>query len=71
MDIPLFIVLMALALAATVLVLFVVLVVAIRSQDRRRTFDGTPSNAEHLTRRLLGTYAHHCQHTTSTCSGRR
>jgi hypothetical protein len=62
-DVGLFVVVLALVLSVATLALFIVLVAAIRVEDRRHTPTGT------LSRRLLGTYAHHCQPTT--CAGRR
>lgn len=63
MDIGLFVVFLALAMSVATLVLFVVLVAVIRSEDRRHA----PTGA--LSRRLLGTYAHRCP--PATCAGRR
>ncbi|MER6515113.1 MULTISPECIES: hypothetical protein [unclassified Nonomuraea] len=63
MDFGLFVVFLALALSAVTLALFVVLVTVIRTEDRRHAPTGT------LSRRLLGTYAHHCP--PAACAGRR
>ncbi|MGP3919973.1 hypothetical protein [Nonomuraea sp. 10N515B] len=63
MDFGLFIVFLALVLGAATLVLFVVLVVAIRAEDRRHALTGT------LSRRLLGTHDHRSRQTAY--AGRR
>ncbi|MGP3965927.1 hypothetical protein ACTWPT_59300 [Nonomuraea sp. 3N208] len=63
MDFGLFVVLLALLLGVATLVLFVVLVVVIRSEDRRHAPTGT------LSRHLLGTYDHRSRQTAY--AGRR
>lgn len=60
MNIPLLIVLLALAMAAAILLLFTVLVASIRREDSRRHLDPTPARMdEQLTRLLLGTRTRH------------
>ncbi|MEV5500550.1 hypothetical protein AB0M50_34630 [Nonomuraea fuscirosea] len=63
MDFGLFVVFLGLALSIVTLTLFAVLVTVIRVEDRRHVPTGI------LSRRLLGTHAHHCPPTA--CPGRR
>ncbi|MFG6195418.1 hypothetical protein [Nonomuraea sp. JJY05] len=63
MDLALFVVFLGLVLSVATLALFVVLVAVIRAEDRRHAPTGT------LSRRLLGTHAHHRRPTTY--AGRR
>ncbi|MFI7639106.1 hypothetical protein [Nonomuraea sp. NPDC049400] len=63
MDLGLFVVFLGLALSIGTLTLFAVLVIVIRAEDRRHAPTGT------LSRRLLGTHAHHCPQ--AACPGRR
>ncbi|MEV2268718.1 hypothetical protein [Nonomuraea africana] len=71
MDLPLFVIGAALVLVVAALVLFVILVVSIRSEDRRRTLDAPPGYAGIMTRRVLSAYAHNCSASAPSCSGRR
>ncbi|MFI6540852.1 hypothetical protein ACIBHY_50930 [Nonomuraea sp. NPDC050547] len=72
MDIPLLIVLAALVLALVTLVLFLIVVIAIRAEDGRRHLDrDQASHAERMTRRLIGAYSHHCDHLPALCPERR
>lgn len=64
MDLALIMIILGVLLSIGTVALFAVLVVAIRAEDRNHTPAGT------LSRRVLGTYAHHCPH-TATCTGRR
>ncbi|MET7459616.1 hypothetical protein [Nonomuraea sp. NPDC005501] len=59
MDIGLFVVFLALALSATMLVLFVVLVISIKREDKRHLPNTAASPMGAMSRRVLGTYAHH------------
>lgn len=60
MDVPLFIVFLALVLTGAVLVAFVMLTVSIRAEDRRMSMAHPPrTHAEAATRRLLGVHARH------------
>ncbi len=60
MDLALLVIAFALVGAMCVLVLFTVVVIAIRAEDRRRRLTGTGlSRTEAFTRRLVGAYAHH------------
>ncbi|MEU4695533.1 hypothetical protein [Nonomuraea dietziae] len=70
MDIPLFVIATALVLVVAALMLFVIVVVSIRSEDRLRTLDAPPGYAGIMTRRVLGAYAHNCS-ASAPCSGRR
>jgi hypothetical protein len=59
MDIALFVVFLALALSVATLVLFVVLVVAIKREDKGHLPNTAASPMGAMSRRVLGTYAHH------------
>ncbi|WP_436756717.1 hypothetical protein [Streptosporangium sp. V21-05] len=61
MDIPLFIIFLALFLSGCALVVFTVLIVSIRTEDRRMSMARAPRTPiEGMSRRLLGTHAHRC-----------
>jgi hypothetical protein len=72
-DLPLFIVFLALVLFGGVLVLFTALTISIRAQDRRMNLTTVPrSSVDGMTRRLLGAHAHPCHDTlTHPHAGRR
>lgn len=71
MDVAALIVVAALVLAAAVLALFALMVISIRSDDRRRLNATVPSHADVMTRRLIVAYAHHCHDAPAVCPERR
>ncbi|MFI6540270.1 hypothetical protein ACIBHY_47970 [Nonomuraea sp. NPDC050547] len=71
MDIAALIVVAALVLAAAALALFALMVISIRSDDRRLLNGTVPTHADGMTRRLIVAYAHRCHDTPAVCPERR
>jgi hypothetical protein len=64
--VPLFVVILAVLLAACLLTTFLLLIISIRAEDRRMSLGNPPRTpAQALFRRLLGAYAHHCHEADS------